>query len=244
MNGLKSIQFPTPVADDMVRAIMDDRKTETRRVVKPQPEGAHTVIGRDEFLHTFEMLFGNGGADGVFRDWIEAVKAPYWPGDILYVRETWCLLDADHMIDGVKYAYKANATPESERVRKDYGYKWRPSIHMPREAARIFLRVTDVRVERLQDIDMNGCIKEGIPWQEVVPSVAAMPDNLEYDMDAIIANEQARLERELIREGYGILLWDSTIKPADRSLYGWDANPWVWVINFERIHEDINLTES
>ena len=213
---MKPILFNT----DMVRAILDGRKTVTRRAVKPQPDGAHTVIDRDEFLHTFEMLCGNGGADGVFRDWIEAVKAPYWPGDILYVMETWCLLDADHMIDGVKYAYKANATPESERVRKDYDYKWRPSIHMPREAARIFLRVKGVRVERLRDITEEQAAKEGFE--------AYYSDSGHYEPAMI-----------------GFLeTWDSTIKPADRALYGWDANPWVWVINFERIHEDINFTES
>ena len=78
--------------------------------------------------------------------------------------------------------------------------KWHPSIHMPREAARIFLRVTDVRVERVQDIDDDGVVAEGL--------------NIGDPFDE---------------------LWDSTIKPADRALYGWDANPWVWVIEFERI---------
>ncbi len=114
---------------------------------------------------------------------------PYCPGDILYVRETWA--------EGVEgYEYKADHTFSD-------GWGWRPSIHMPREAARIFLRVTDVKVERLQDMQP-------------------------YD----IAFEGFRRERDFK------MLWNSTIKPADRALYGWDANPWVWVIEFERITKE------
>ena len=83
---------------------------------------------------------------------------------------------------------------------------WRPSIHMPKEAARLFLRVTDMRVERLQDIDDYGVLAEGLgvgdPFDE---------------------------------------LWDSTIKPADLPLYGWDANPWVWVIELERVRNEAAL---
>ena len=134
---------------------------------------------------------------------------PYRPGDILYVREAFCLFDADHVNNGVKYAYKADATPESERARKDFGYKWRPSIHMPREAARIFLRVTDVQVERLRSISDTQCMAEGVacPWNVDLPDAFAE-------------------------------LWDSTIKPADRTLYGWAANPWGWIISFERISRE------
>ena len=77
--------------------------------------------------------------------------------------------------------------------------RWHPSIHMPKEAARLFLRATGVRVERLQDIDDDGVVAEGLK----------------------------------IGDAFDVL-WDSTIKPADLPLYGWDANPWVWVIEFER----------
>lgn len=76
---------------DMVRALLDGRKTVTRRLVKPQPTGTHTVLDSDEEARTFDLLCGNGGEGGTFIDWAETVKAPYWPGDILYVRETWCL---------------------------------------------------------------------------------------------------------------------------------------------------------
>ena len=147
---------------EMVRAIMEGRKTVTRR----------------------------------------AVKLPYHPGDILWVRETWNGDWCDH------YIYKADGGSA-----KAAGYaaepKWRPSIHMPREAARLFLRVTDVRVERLQDINLDP------PG----PKNQVVREGLRYLSDFIA-------------------VWDRTIKPADLHLYGWEANPWVWVIEFERISKD------
>ena len=91
-------------------------------------------------------------------------------------------------------------TPEGKLVSD---IPWRSSIYMPREAARIFLWVTDVRVERLQEIDDDGIVSEGL----------AIGDPFDE-------------------------LWDSTIKKADRALYGWEADPWVWVIEFERISRE------
>lgn len=174
---------------DMVRSILENRKTVTRRVVKPQPKGqlVPTLSGG-----CWPGYFEEIGTPRVQRP-------PYRPGEILYVRETFCEFIADHVIDGKKFAYKADATPTSEEARKELGYKWRPSVHMPREAARIFLRVTDLRVERMQDIDDDGVVAEGL--------------NIGDPFDE---------------------LWNSTIKPADRALYGWESNPWVWVIEFER----------
>lgn len=195
MSKIKPILFNT----DMVRAILEGRKTVTRRVVKPQPE--------------FSILADRKGRMPLSY-WVDNerwVKPPYQPGDILYVREPYCQYEKRHIIDGVKYAYKANATPESERARKDFGYKWRPSIHMPREAARIFLRVTDVRVERLQNITDEEAVREGcgkLPCEDWV---------------------ECRTKRENFSG-----IWDTTIKPKDRALYGWVANPYVWRIAFER----------
>lgn len=96
--------------------------------------------------------------------------------------------------------------------------KWHPSIHMPKKAARIFLRVTGVRVERLQDITLGDCIKEGISPEEI------------EERDAIHLNASAKWIYEQI--------WDSTIKPIDRDKYGWEANPLVWVIEFERVGKE------
>jgi len=199
---MKPILFNT----DMVRAILDSHKTVTRRVVKPQPEGAHSILDCDEEKRTFDLLCGNGGVGGVFVDWAETVKAPFWPHDILYVRETWAPFYETMYSDPViGYRYYSETDEEiKERIPEYLNWfwpgRWSPSIHMPRKAARIFLRVTDVRVERLQD----------------------MPP---YD----IAFEGFRKQKDFIE------LWNNTLKPADRALYGWDANPWVWVIEFERI---------
>ncbi len=122
------------------------------------------------------------------------VPCPYQPGDILYVRETFYK-------DAGRYMYRANYSDNEKFYRdgKEVSIKWHPSIHMPKEAARIFLRVTDVQVERLKDMTANQAMDEGfMDWNDAVR------------------------------------VWDSTIKKADLPLYGWDANPWVWVITFER----------
>ncbi len=187
---MKPILFNT----EMVRAILEGRKTVTRRVVKPQPPNAHDILDFDEEDNSFDFLCGMI-ADSCYIDFAYTAKAPYRPGDILYVREAWTTLVGS-------YLYKADQKPGMK-----HPGKWNPSIHMPREAARIFLRVTDVRVERLQEIDDDGIVSEGL----------AIGDPFDE-------------------------LWDSTIKKADRALYGWDANPWVWVIEFERIsREDVEV---
>ena len=188
--SVKPILFNT----DMVRAILDGRKTVTRRCVK-------FFDGRNPkwtgYVKDGLMLY-NGKNEPCCR------KPPYKPGDILYVRETWCALPVTpdgHMRGHDVYYYRADGDirPESWRG------KWCPSIHMPKEAARIWLRVTDMRVERLQSI-----------------------------MDA-----PPGADNPIVKEGckYGcdfIALWERTIKPTDCDRYGWDANPWVWVIEFER----------
>ena len=135
---MKPILFNT----EMVRAILDGSKTVTRRVVKPQPKG-HAALLKTEFgegaVYTFE--------DGT-------VTSPHYrPGNILYVRETW-----QKNPYGIGWPYFYKASPEEFDHAPD---KWSPSIHMPRKAARIFLWVTDVRVERLQDITDDGVEKEG-----------------------------------------------------------------------------------
>ena len=115
---MKQILFNT----EMVRVIMEGRKTVTRRAVKPQPKGAHTVLDCDDYEQTFDMLCGNGGEGGVFLDWAETIKAPYWAGDILWVRETWA---KNPFGDGYIYPTEVPGA----------GQKRKPSIHMPREAA-------------------------------------------------------------------------------------------------------------
>ena len=151
-------------------------------------------------------------------------KAPYQPGDILYVRETW------H-----KYT-KRVGNGESCKLAEFYGYKasiansedanepWKPSIHMPKEAARIWLKVTDVKVERLQEITDKECIKEGI-----YPSNCR---NCNATFGCDVCPDEGYDEVDEFVE-----VWDSTIKKFDLDRYGWDANPYVWVIEFERFEK-------
>jgi hypothetical protein len=202
MPNMKPILFNTP----MVQAILQNRKTTTRRPVKnlaisDNGNGYFTAkeIHKGEITEYLDETFG-GPYDFVIANAVE--YAPYQKGDILYVRETFIKSD-----DG--YCYKADikVPSESEDLRKAYGYKWKPSIHMPKEAARIFLRVTGVTAERLQDITEEQAKKEGFKSNGI----------------SIVG---ARCEF--------VELWNSTIKKQDLDKYGLEANPWVWVIEFER----------
>lgn len=203
---IKPILFNT----DMVRAILDGRKTVTRQVVKP-----HYRDNEIGFNIITNANTGKYVCIEYFDEWENETRYmadPYRPGDILYVRETWC----DPSGTGWPILYKA------DMPLKAADYKWTPSIHMPREAARIFLRVTDVRVERLQDMTEADAFAEGF--------------------EAIVCNHPCGIPcTDCMNTGYlepamvGFVdTWNSTIKPADRDLYGWEANPWVWVIEFER----------
>lgn len=203
---MKPILFNT----EMVRAILDGRKTVTRRVIRwDKADNALSCPDRRKNIEIpddkiIERLCG----------------APYRMADILYVRETWTILPVtpgDNFRPSGVYYYKADGDMRPDRFR-DNG--WHPSIHMPKEAARIFLRVQDVHVERVQEITGAECVREGIP-QESLKEVG-----------------------EAFTVGQFADLWDSTVKPSDRALYGWDANPWVWVIDFERISRDEALKEE
>lgn len=193
MMAEKPILFNTP----MVQVILGGRKTQARRVVKPQPPELEAVD---------------------LKPLIQSETIQYKPGDVLWVRETFCEVpyEYEHIpIEGghitiPKYAYKADSEV-------DYTGIWKPSIHMPREAARLFLRVISVRVERLQDISeedarAEGCVDtRGFIWS---------PDN-EYNNPHSATDDFK-------------VLWDSlNVKRG----YGWDTNPWVWVITFKRVED-------
>ena len=217
---MKPILFNT----EMVRAILEGRKTATRRVIKPQPSGP---LYQMPDSMCWPGCFANAEEEKVYRP-------PYQPGDILWVRETWCEYIAGHIIAGVRYAYKADATPNSEETRKELGYKWRPSIHMPREAARLFLRVTGVRVERLQDITEEECEAEGIAgWTKDGKLYKYAHANEENDFPCLAWSDCPHTPKSAMQ-----IVWDRTIKPVEIPLCGWEANPWVWVIEFERIRSE------
>ena len=190
--AIKPILFNT----EMVRAILEGRKSCTRRLVKflSGENPRWTGYIKDEL-----MLY-NGKNEPCIR------KVPYQPGDILYVRETF-IQAAAHI-----FWYKAD---DNSWISE--GLHWKPSIHMPKEAARIWLKVTDVRVERLQDITVDGCHREG--------------RNIETS--AVTDGETLNRKHDFSLEKFETL-WDSTIKKSDIGSYGWNANPWVWVIEFEQ----------
>ena len=195
--AIKPILFNT----EMVRAILDGRKTCTRRVAKNVPD----------HIHRIEPVYENGRFqfDCFYSSYVVALDAyadfcmpclpPYQQGDILYVRETW-----SHPIvpsDKNRYVYRADEVAEDGF--KNEAHIWHPSIHMPKEAARIWMKVTDVRVERLQEMTDDDAEAEGC--FDYTSTALGFPD-----------------------------VWDSTIKKSNLDRYSWQANPWVWVIEFER----------
>ncbi len=196
---------------EMVRAILDGRKTQTRRVIKPQP---FWVASSGRWCWEIPKRAQNPGcsttAVTASRQWHEYLPdgcCPYGvPGDKLWVRETW-----------KSTGLLANSTPRYTRACGRFAYRadlaqrdrdlhipWRASIHMPRWASRITLEVTDVRVERVQDITEDGAIREG----------CCDANHKDFHVGAFHD------------------LWDSI--NAKRG-FGWDSNPWVWVVEFKRV---------
>lgn len=193
--SMKPILFNT----EMVRAILDGRKTCTRRVIKPQPDEKHTYpLGFvTDSTEKKEMGCFGFGIDE-YGGSIQYAKPPYQPGDILYVRETWKKAPNGY------YYYEDWQRDDIADVTK-----WKPSIHMPKEAARIWLKVTDVKVERLQEITEVQAQAEGC--------------------------NSGLLTGACTARGQFEDLWNTTIKKSDLDRYGWEANPYVFVIEFVKI---------
>lgn len=201
---MKPILFNT----EMVRAILEGRKTVTRRVAKKVPTNTHRVEPIES--GQFECYYGDylPEVKGFF-DGSTIVTPPYQVNDILYVRETWRELITP--VGAAKdYSYKADIHNAMMSV---FNGLWRPSIHMPKEAARLFLRVTDVRVERLQDMKPEDALKEGV--KETFPPLAV----------------------DEFRD-----IWNSTLGRKHTPEYYsncWSNNPYVWVIEFEVIPKEV-----
>lgn len=215
--AIKPILFNT----EMVRAILDGRKTCTRRVIKPQPQsglcytyaGSHKGCigkwtypnrGAHEFWGEEYKLPENIKDEELSKRW----NPPYHTDDILYVRETY----GEGYEDGT-YIYRADdKLADLHTFNESSKLIYHPSIHMPKGAARIWLKVTDVRVERLREISAESALAEGA--------------------DKYIHTNGGLDENMTITSFIGI--WNSTIKKSDIDRYGWDANPYVWIIEFER----------
>ena len=150
---------------------------------------------------------------------------PICPGDILYIRETFKRnKDGYSGIDFGGYIYRADC----KTVFKDPYNPWKPSIHMPKKAARIWLKVTDVRVEKLHEITNEQILKEGIGRDTVVHYLSQFPEN----------TEEWERAAHLIPF---VELWNSTVKKKDVGAYDWYANPYVFVIEFEQCEKPAEI---
>lgn len=193
---------------EMVRALIEGRKTQTRRIMKPQPEecprGGHWWPSNvfKTMLHVEdEMQNGKGGWGGLVGD-----ACPFGDiGDRIWVRETWAEAGAGAPdLKLYRANYPEHVPSHFENVPKVEDIRWTPSIHMPRWASRILLQITDVRVERLNDISECDAAAEGAPTEL-----------------CLIGDKHYLGFRSL---------W--------KSIYGeesWQANQWVWVIEFKRV---------
>lgn len=219
--AIKPILFNT----EMVQAILDGRKTCTRRVVKTRRKDACGFYVTKRPDGSFTGIYEYDEDERMFEN---QLIPPYKLGDILYVRETWTRFECwncegdeegncakDPHISVLEkqcgcYLYRATCEIGGDA-------RWHSSIHMPKEAARIWLKVTNVRVERLQDITEDGAEAEGA-----------------IDNRGFIHSPENEYDRIYTAREHFIGIWDRTIKKSDLDRYGWDANPCVWVIEFER----------
>ncbi len=236
---MKGRVLPILFNTDMVQAILDGRKTVTRRLVRYKYSNTELKMRTDKYgTRLIEIqkdiegeTHGRNPDGGTWHKLLPYIdkKPPYKKGNILYVRETWafsiCIIcmnegacninpveydDGDSISEGC-FLYRAECAPAT--------HIWKPSIHMPKQAARIWLKVTDVRVERLQDMNTGDFLAEGVV---IRPEAFNDPENAYW---------QAR--RKFVH------IWDATVKKAEKDRYGWDANPWVWVIEFERCKKPV-----
>lgn len=225
LSKAKPIRFDT----EMVRAILNDRKTVIRRPVKPPPS---SEMPNKYNICKMPILTNHGIKTLWYMDDVKQYPfkrtryfekvAPYEIGDILYVRETWtkgCIV-GDRKFRYVSQGEMSDIIFKEECIHNNIctdGVIWKPSIHMPKWAARIFLRVTSVRMERLQNITEEQAIAEGC-------------NGIFSGTGETIGSGWSKIPQDEFSE-----IWDSTVKKSDLDKYGWEANPWVWVIKFERV---------
>mgnify|MGYP000774678644 CR=1 FL=1 len=227
---MKPILFNTA----MVNAILDGRKTTTRRIIKRTPSN-DTPSG-----YGFWKEFNEDDNELYIKDythsccwWTEKEYinrfSKFHIGDILYIRETWFegdILDSNGDIvkrNIVLYRTDDLSEHDIEEI------KWKPSIHMPKRLARIFLKVTGVRVERLHDITVKGIDKEGTITTDKFLEIEEKMN--EYYI-RIAQNQDIKRPNYYYDEFKK--LWDSTVNKKDMDKYSWNANPYVWAIEFER----------
>lgn len=218
---------PILFSGPMVRALLDGRKTQTRRVLKPQPATFETAQGTECLVYPFRVegddhwriAMGSSDRSGV----LTAQKMPYGPGDRLWVREAFSYESLDVYRNGFMPPwYWADGNPSSGDFTKP-----KPSIHMPRWASRLTLIVSEVRVQRLQEISEADAIAEGIRqiatiggtgWQDFAGGVGFGDPRLSYRS-----------------------LWENLNGARG---FGWQANPWVVAVSFTVEHRNIVETSK
>lgn len=214
--------IPILFSTAMVQAILEGRKTQTRRIIKGNPKEIKEELVIATLSHQYY-------ADG------KEIEPPYKPGNILWVRETWA---AANDIHGEFHHYNYNADNDPFHV----SVKWKPSIHMPKEACRLFLKVISVRVQYLQSITEADAIAEGI--EDIYDKIDVMETcyrNYMHGKDEVTGKN---LPKEKV-SGWDVIADDAihSFKTLWQSVYGlerWDANPFVWVVEFERIDKPAN----
>lgn len=226
---------PIIFSGPMVRAILEGRKTQTRRVVKPQPEW-----NNEEYGWRFDQRptgYSTSTSATSVTERLAKFKCPYGaPGDRLWVREAWADLRGKGFCKPVSYRADTlnkygSEDGDVQRCRLEYGVNWKPSIHMPRWASRITLEVTVVRRERLQEISEADAVAEGIErlglghmGQKTYRNYSARTRTDDRSTDRLApVNEGARYSYRA--------LWDT----INGKKHPWASNPWVWVIEFKSV---------
>jgi hypothetical protein len=225
---------------ESVRAILDGRKTMTRRVVKPQPpekgtEVNRVVVGETTQVKVFEI--NKGGKKQVYdpekykATWLHYLeemeicdrctglaKSPLNVGDIAYVKETWARVSIPDGTTARKLIYIYRA----DKPQHPYLVKWRSPLFMPKEAARIWLKVVSVRAERLQAISNQDLLAEGVRSGVFATCIVSLEKNA----------------GDMLREY--IDTWQKLNAKKDGGIYAWERNPYVWVYEFERVEKPEN----
>ncbi|EGS9997861.1 hypothetical protein I9Y31_000035 [Clostridium perfringens] len=233
---MKPILFNTA----MVRAILDGKKTCTRRLIKNKYTNTDIKFwehkGKKILVYAQndvpEPKINEDGSKTMKVRYMEEIEAPFKVGDILYVRERWqeVINKENDLLEPVYYEQMLRENIIYTDL-DDEPIKWRPSLHMPKKYARIFLKVTSIRAERLKDITDKDCFDEGIrefTKDGVVKKYDTEPDMYSWE-------KMPRTPREAFEK-----LWDSTVN-TKKEWNGWtnlfEYNPWVWVIEFKRVEK-------
>lgn len=214
-------ESPIPFKGDMIRAVLSGQKTQTRRPMKPIPVYPDAFDGLRREIHDGQVHFWASGAELPAHKF----RCPYGqPGDRLWVKETFYKYYPSETWPEPKALYKADGITLCDKDSEGKKQRWTPSIHMPRILSRITLEITDIRVERVQNITSDGAIAEGAYEVRKVGDDIA---HATWTMDGL------DWRYDTPREAFAAT-WDSLY--AARG-FGWDVNPWVWVITFKRAEE-------